>query len=57
LQKNATFGVLFNVNLNPVGDKKFLFSGCPATMIFFDYLDKKRDPFGSLKINVNDCSH
>jgi hypothetical protein len=26
LQKNDTFGNLVNVNLNPVGDKKFLFS-------------------------------
>ena len=26
LQKNATLGLFFKVNLNPVGDKKFLFS-------------------------------
>jgi hypothetical protein len=27
LQKNATLGVLLRENLNPVGDKKFLFCG------------------------------
>jgi hypothetical protein len=25
LEKNATFGALFNVNLNPTGARKFLF--------------------------------
>jgi hypothetical protein len=31
LQKNAAAGLLFNANLKPVGDKKFLFSiGVPG---------------------------
>jgi hypothetical protein len=34
LQKNATLGVLLRENLNPVGDKKFLFSGWPIAIIY-----------------------
>jgi hypothetical protein len=46
LQKNATLGLLFKLNLNPVGDRKFLFSICDDLAIFSNYLDKKRGPFG-----------
>jgi hypothetical protein len=38
LAKNATFGALFKVNLNPTEDKKFLFSICPLVISFSKYL-------------------
>jgi hypothetical protein len=35
LQKNATLGLLFKENLNPVGERKFLFSICVLLLAIF----------------------
>jgi hypothetical protein len=56
LQKKATFGSLDSVNLNPIGERKFLFCNCLSkalAMVFYLYLDKKRGSEDPLNRVVN----
>ena len=58
LEKKSTLGHFDKINLNPIGERKFLLDGCDEpiledkvveyVIVFYLYLDKKRGAFTPL---------